>query len=86
MLKDEQEFTRLGIKGGGEDIPDRGKIYKSRGVFHVSGGTSYGWTTERRDRAACDETASSESEQAFRPKHVTSWASSAMTNFSTWYV
>lgn len=31
MLKDEQEFTRLGMKGGGEDIPDRGNRYTKAG-------------------------------------------------------
>ena len=85
-----ERWTRVyqaGNEGWRRGYPwQRKHIYKSRGAFHVNGGTSHGWTTERKDTAACDETETSESDQAFRPKHITSCASSAMTNFSTWRV
>ena len=56
VLKDEQEFTRLRIKGGGEDIPERGnRCTKGAGVA----GLSHKWKNflwldhrERKDRAA----------------------------------
>ena len=87
VLKDEQEFTRLRIKGGGEDIPERGnRCTKGAGwlAFHISGRTSYGWTTgrertEQHEMRLRDQ----RSDQASRPKHITSCASSAVTNFST---